>query len=88
MFKRKSKTGEVNETIKESEVKEIQEELKDDLKQVLEILKDSNGRINQKDLRKQLNLSEAKVSLMVSELESLNKVKRIKKGRANIIVLN
>ena len=42
----------------------------------------------QKDLRKQLMLSEAKVSLMISELESLNKLKRIKKGRANIIVLN
>ena len=63
-------------------------ELKDDLKQVLEILKQNNGRMNQKDLRKNLNLSEAKVSLMISELESLNKVKRIRKGRANIIVLN
>ncbi len=75
---------------KNIEVKEqeISQELKDDLKQVLEILKQNNGRINQKDLRKNLNLSEAKVSLMISELESLNKVKRIKKGRANVVVLN
>ena len=85
IFKIKSKT---KESTTEGEVKEIQEELKDDLKLVLEILKNNNGRINQKDLRKQLNLSEAKVSLMISELESLNKVKRIKKGRGNIIVLN
>ncbi len=85
IFKRKSK--EFNEPTTEGEVKEIQEELKDDLTKVLEILKNNNGRINQKELRKQLNLSEAKVSLMISELEALNKVKRIKKGRGNIIVL-
>lgn len=86
IFKRKPKE-EFNESTTEGEVKEIQEELKEDLKQVLEILKNNNGRLNQKDLRKQLNLSEAKVSLMISELEALNKVKRIKKGRGNIIVL-
>ncbi|MBI4155501.1 hypothetical protein HY498_05460 [Candidatus Woesearchaeota archaeon] len=81
-FIKKSKSKEIKET-KPQEVQEI----KEDLTQVLEILKQNNGRMNQKDLRKQLMLSEAKVSLMVSELESLNKLKRIKKGRANIIIL-
>ena len=45
-------------------------------------------RINQKDLRKQLNLSEAKVSLIISQLEAEGKVKKIKKGRGNIVLLN
>jgi len=86
-FIKKPKLKEKIEEIKEAKPQEIQE-IKEDLTQVLEILKQNNGRMNQKDLRKQLMLSEAKVSLMISELESLNKLKRIKKGRANIIVLN
>lgn len=43
------------------------------------------GRILQKDLRKKLPYSEAKVSLMISELEAQGKIKRIKKGRGNIL---
>ncbi len=62
-------------------------DIKEDLNEILKILRQNDGRLNQKDLRKQLSLSEAKVSLMISELESLRMVKRIKKGRANIIVL-
>ena len=41
----------------------------------------------QKDLRKRLPWSEAKVSMMLSELEEMGIVKRIKKGRAKIVVL-
>src|SRR3989338_9464499 len=59
----------------------------DDLNRVIEIIKKEGGRIHQKELRKRLGLSEAKISLMVTELESKNKVERIKKGRGNVIVL-
>ncbi len=58
------------------------------LNKVLEILKENDGRITQKDLRKELfPLSEAKVSLMVTELENKGQVKRIKQGRGKIILL-
>ncbi len=55
------------------------------LRTVLKIIKD-NKRITQKEIRKQLPLSEAKVSLIISELETKGLVKKIKKGRGNIII--
>ncbi|MBS3106435.1 hypothetical protein J4419_02115 [Candidatus Woesearchaeota archaeon] len=58
-----------------------------DLETVLKIIKDEGGRATQKDIRKRLPLSEAKVSLMISELEAKGKVQKIKKGRGNIVVL-
>lgn len=63
------------------------EEMPDDLKKVVELLKEAGGRMNQKDLREKLPYSEAKVSLMVSDLEERGVVKRFKKGRGNIIRL-
>ena len=63
-------------------------ELDNSLDSVISIIKQSGGRITQKDLRKQMsNLSEAKISLMVSELEAKGHLEKIKKGRGNIIVL-
>jgi len=60
---------------------------KDDLSKVLEIIKKEGGRINQKDLRKHFSLSEAKMSLLITELESKGKLSKIKKGRGNILIL-
>ena len=54
---------------------------------VLEIIKKEGGRMNQKDLRKLFPYSEAKISLVIAELESKGKIEKIKKGRGNIIVL-
>lgn len=54
---------------------------------VLKIIKKHKGRITQKALRKEVPFSEAKVSLVISELESEGKIKKIKKGRGNIISL-
>jgi uncharacterized membrane protein len=54
---------------------------------VLAFIRQEGGRVTQKDIRKKFPLSEAKISLVVSELESRDLVKRIKKGRANIVVL-
>lgn len=59
----------------------------EDLALVMEILTQNDGRMTQLDLRKRLGFSEAKVSLMVSDLEERGLVKRIKKGRGNIIIL-
>lgn len=59
-----------------------------ELDEVLGIIKNYGGRITQKDLREKLPHSEAKVSLIVAELEHMGKIKKFKKGRGNIIVLN
>ena len=58
------------------------------LDQALEIIKKHDGRISQKELRKEMMyLSEAKVSLIVTELEHKGKVEKIKKGRGNVLIL-
>lgn len=61
--------------------------LPDDLKEVLDIVRESGGRINQVELRQRLPYSEAKVSLMIADLEDRGLIRKIKKGRGNIIVL-
>lgn len=58
------------------------------LMNMIEILKKNEGRMTQKELRKEMvHLSEAKISLIITELEHKGKVKRIKQGRGNIIIL-
>ena len=59
----------------------------DGLDKVVEIIKEEGGRTTQKEIRKQVPLSEAKISLIISELEAEGKIRKIKKGRGNIIVL-
>lgn len=63
-------------------------EAKDDrIEEILAIIRKEGGRMNQKDLRKRIPESEAKVSLMIAELEAKGKLEKIKKGRGNILVL-
>jgi len=54
---------------------------------IIKIMKKNGGRMTQKDIRKNIPYSEAKISLIISELEESGRVKRIKKGRGNIIIL-
>lgn len=80
------------ETIKE-EIKSEQKEEKpkeiegNDLGQIIEIIKKEGGRTTQKEIRKQVPLSEAKISLMIAELEHKGIIEKIKKGRGNVIIL-
>lgn len=61
----------------------------DDLaKQILDFVSKEQGRVTQKEIREQFPLSEAKISLIITELEEKGFVKKIKKGRGNIIVKN
>ena len=60
----------------------------DEIEKVLEFIKEEGGRTTQKDIRKKLLFSEAKASLILTELEHDKKIRRIKKGRGNIITLN
>ncbi|MGB9708131.1 MAG: helix-turn-helix transcriptional regulator [Candidatus Pacearchaeota archaeon] len=55
------------------------------LAKTLEILK-RERRVTQRDIRKELKLSEAKTSLIIADLEAQGKVKKIKRGRGNIII--
>lgn len=57
------------------------------LDKIIEIIKEEGGRTTQKNIRKKIPMSEAKISLGVTELEEAGKIKKIKKGRGNIIIL-
>jgi len=56
--------------------------------EVLAFIKKQGGRVTQKDIRKEFPVSEAKISLVITELEDKKLVKRIKRGRGNVIILN
>jgi len=76
LFKKKSRV----------EGKEEKREV-DDLDKVVDFIKQEGGRVTQKDIRKKFPLSEAKISLVISELEHKGLIEKIKKGRGNIVVL-
>jgi uncharacterized membrane protein len=61
--------------------------LPSDLQEVLDVIKSQGGLISQKDLRSKLNYSEVKVSVMLSDLEKIKRIKKFKKGRENFVVL-
>lgn len=65
-----------------------EERVDNDLEKVIEIIKKEGNRTTQKVIREKTGLSEAKVSLMITELEDKGIIKKIRKGRANIIILN
>ena len=58
-----------------------------DIEQITKMIKEEGGRTTQKEIRKKIPLSEAKISLMIAELEDKGIIKKIKKGRGNIIIL-
>lgn len=62
-------------------------ELPEDLQEALNIIRKEGGRITQKNLRKKMSYSEAKMSLVIADLERRNIVEKVKKGRGNIIFL-
>lgn len=83
------KSKKSDENIKDAEQVSLAEvaEPDEDCKKVLEIIQNNEGRIVQKELREIMNFSETKMSLVVAELEACGKIKRIKKGRENILKL-
>lgn len=67
--------------------KEYEEE-PDHLEEALKIITKYDGRISQKELRKEMMyLSEAKISLILTELEHKGRIEKIKKGRGNVVIL-
>ncbi len=61
--------------------------LPDDLRETLEIIVSSGGRITQKELRNRLKYSEAKVSLILTDLERRGYIEKVRKGRGNVVFL-
>ena len=57
------------------------------LTQILKFIESQEGRTTQKEVRRTFPSSEAKISLVLTELEAAGKIKKIKKGRGNVIVL-
>ena len=75
----------IKKTKQEQQKQEPSEE--PNLEQIIKIIKQEGGRATQKEIRKQIPLSEAKISLMIAELEHKGIIEKIKKGRGNIIIL-
>ncbi len=63
------------------------EALPDDLREVLEEIVRAGGRITQKELRQRMKCSEAKISLILTDLERRGYIEKVKKGRGNVIFL-
>jgi hypothetical protein len=56
--------------------------------QIIRLLQASNGRALQSSIVKTLNFSKAKTSQLLASLETKGKIKRIKRGREKIVILN
>lgn len=81
IYKKLKKSGIKPKT--ESEPEKI---MPSDLGDIMKIIEEEGGRTTQKEIRKKIPLSEAKISLMISELEHKGLIEKIKKGRGNIII--
>ncbi len=60
-------------------------ELDEDGKKVIQAIGSFEGRTTQKELKDNLGFSDAKLSLILSELEQFGKIQKFKRGRGNII---
>jgi uncharacterized membrane protein len=86
VYKVSRRPTKVTEKVKEV-IREIREvAVPDDLQKIMKFIENEGGRTTQKDIRKQFPYSEAKISLMIDELEAKGLVKKVKKGRGNLIL--
>jgi len=81
----KAKEAKAKEAKDKETIKDILDE-DEELNKIYNMIKQAK-RITQKDIRKQTGLSEAKISLVISQLESEGKIRKIKKGRTNVIII-
>jgi uncharacterized membrane protein len=58
-----------------------------DLQEIMDIIRGQRGRITQKDLCSRLKCSDAKVSLMLADLEKRELIEKVKQGRGNVVTL-
>jgi len=84
-FEEEQSDGKQTEKQSDEKGKKNQINMDDEQVQLLKLLKE-HKRITQKEIRQEIPLSEAKISLMIAELEHKGVVEKIKKGRGNIII--
>mgnify|MGYP000167908787 CR=1 FL=1 len=58
-----------------------------DLKKIVNFIYKQGKRTTQKEIRKHFPFSEAKISLMLTELEHKGLIEKFKKGKSNVIKL-
>ncbi len=73
-------------TFRKKTPKKIISPEEDHSEHLLAFLAKEGGRTTQRELRHVIDLSEAKISLLLTELEHEGKIEKIKKGRGNIII--
>jgi len=73
--------------VKKTDEKILEEEI-DPKDKIYEFIKQKGGRVTQKEIRKNFPVSQASISLILTELENDGKLKKIKRGKGNIIILN
>lgn len=71
---------------KKKKTKKILSPEEDHREHLLAFLAKEDGRTTQRELRRVIPLSEAKISLLLTELEHEGKIEKIKKGRGNVII--
>ncbi len=71
----------------ETKDEEIKSEKEEEIDKLIEFIKTQGGRVTQKEIRKNFPGSEAKISLIIADLEDRGILRKIKKGRGNIIIL-
>ena len=81
------KKPKIKKEIQEKIVKEPELHLKDEEKQIVRIIEKKGGKVNQSTLVTISDFSKAKVSQLVKELEERKIVKKVKKGKKNVIIL-
>lgn len=64
------------------------ESLSDDEQMVVDLIRDNNGRINQKQISDDLDWSDAKTSRITSSLIEIDVVTKSREDRQNYIILN
>ena len=90
-LKKRQKKDQEQKGKEEKKTKERKEDIgkaeKDEADEVVEFIRKQGKRTTQKEIRKAFPQSEAKISLILADLEDKGKIKKIKKGRGNIIIL-
>jgi len=61
--------------------------LRQDCVDVLKAIEKSGGRMTQLDLRKAVPYSEVRISLIVTDLEDAGLLRKVKRGRGNILIM-
>jgi uncharacterized membrane protein len=89
LFHRKKKRKNIKKIRKTKSAKKEKIKISPDetLNRVINFIK-KEKRTTQKQIRKQLEMSEAKVSLLMADLEDRGMIRKIKKGRGNVIIYN